>query len=123
MNAREAFKTGFLLRCAEQGLSMDQIAGAIDLAIEKVAAEGGGPGFMGYAKSLGGWGLAASAAGGAATGYLAAKATEPDVDPEYYKQVELINALKQQTEHSRRVAARLSMRKPLRAPAPLRLLG
>lgn len=123
MTPREAFKTGFLLRCAEQGLDADQISSAVDLAIEKVAASDKSPGLLGGLQSLGGWGLAASAAAGAGAGYLTAKATEPDVDPEYYKQIELINALKQQTEHARRVALRLTVRRPVRAPTAPRILG
>lgn len=123
MTPREAFKTGFLLRCAEQGLGIDEIDTVVDRALEKLAVGDKGPSFLGGLQSLGGWGLAASAAAGAGTGYLAAKATEPDVDPEYYKQIELINALKQQTEHARRVALRLSVRRPVRAPSAPRMLG
>lgn len=37
LSEREAFKVGFLARCAEDGMSRDEILGAVKQATEKVA--------------------------------------------------------------------------------------
>ncbi len=104
MTEREAFKFGFLLRCADEGLSPPQLQARIKLA----------EGWLSGATNLGlgaaGLGLAASAGLGAGAGYLTARATEPDVDPEEAKMQELIAAYKQQADQARRTASRIGYR-------------
>jgi hypothetical protein len=124
MTPREAFKFGFMLKCAELGLDDAQMRTLVDTAIEKTADDGGGIGLWGKGKdllsglrSLGGWGIAAGVGAGAGTGYLAAKMTEPDVDADEYKQMELIAAMRQYAEHARRSAARLQTRTAPSMPA------
>lgn len=117
MTPREAFKFGFLLKCAELGLDQAQIRAVVEDAIEKTASDGGGIGIWGKGKdllsglqSLGAWGIAGGVGAGAGAGYLAAKMTEPDVDADEYKQMELIAAMRQYADHARRTAARLQTR-------------
>lgn len=109
---REAFRLGFLLRCAEEQLSPVQIRERIKAA----AIENYLPG-AGAAKTVAGLGLMGgvaglglSAAAGAGGGWLAAKATEPDMDAEDAKMQELIAAYRQQAEQARRTAARIGYR-------------
>jgi hypothetical protein len=115
MSRREAFKFGFLLKCAELGLDAAGTRAFVDEAIEKIAADG--IGIWGKGKDLltglqhlGGWGLAAGVGAGAGTGYLAARMTEPDVDAEEYKKMELIAALRQHAAQANRSAQRLLLR-------------
>jgi hypothetical protein len=60
---------------------------------------------------------------GAGAGYLAAKATEPEVDPEEFKQWELIAALRQHADHARRASQQLQLRGAPTPPRSPRLLG
>jgi hypothetical protein len=105
MTEREAFKFGFLLRCAEEGLDGPAAEGRAKAAAAKRAD---GP--IDYAKMLGGWlsGLGQSAVnvgthayplvgiaslmGGAGLGYAAGRATDPGYDADDVRRQELIAA-------------------------------
>ncbi len=114
LTPRQAFKFGFLLRCAERGLSREQTkecikeAGAI-MAKQADLADTIGSVLQG-AKNLGVYGLAGSAAGGLGAGYGLAQLTEPQSDPEEIKQQELIATYKQQVDRIRRSMAARSYR-------------
>ena len=109
LTPREAFKFGFMLKCAEAGLDNDRIEHLVD-GILKQGLLGGAANLVKSLMSLGGLGLAGGAGLGAVGGYLAAKGTEPSVDPDEFKQLELITALRQHAEHARRNAQRAVLR-------------
>lgn len=108
MTNEEAYKFGFLMRCAEEGLSQDQITERIKQAsLNKTAGIGseilggvkafGGKGvdlagrLFGSLLSLGKIGLIAGPpVAGMAGGYVLGKARSDDFDPEEAKQQELI---------------------------------
>lgn len=113
MTDREAFKFGFLMRCADEGLSPAQTQERIKLANLGSQLMGAAVGLPAVA-AVGGLGLAA--AGGAGAGHLMAKATEPEMDAEDAKLQELIAAYRQQTDQARRQAARVSYRTQSRPP-------
>ena len=128
MSPRDAFKFGFLLKCAELGLDAAGTRSLFDEAIEKVAGDGGnlwgmGKDLLSGLQHLGGWGLAAGVGAGAGTGYLAARMTEPDIDAEEYKKMELIAALRQHAAHANRVAQRLRLRSASPSVRSPQLLG
>jgi hypothetical protein len=108
MTDRDAFKIGFLLRCAEEHLTAEETRGRIKSAHWTGTVAGLG--------ALGaGTGLAASAGIGAGAGWLGAKLTEPDMDAEDAKMQELIAAFRQQADQAKRTAARIAYRtRPLR---------
>lgn len=123
MTPQEAFKFGFLLRCAEEGLSPDEIADRIRLGITKQADIGkilGG--VVSGGTNLAALGLAGSAALGAGGGYMAAKLTEPDADPAEAKTQELISAYRLYADEMARNAKRRRMYRDARVPAGPRLL-
>ena len=131
LSPREAFKFGFLLRCADEGLGEGAIADRVKTAAtlldgQEKQAGGMADALVNAAKSLGGLatragglGLAGGAALGGLGGHLLAKSTEREVDPEEAKMEELIAAYQQQTERARRAAQRRSYRerKAPRAPS------
>lgn len=121
MTPRQAFKFGFLLKCAELGLSEAEQHDILDRAI-KLAA---GPASAAWSlvKGIPMLGFAAAGGLGAGAGYLAAKATEPEVDPEEFKQWELIAALRQHADHARRASQRMQLRGMPTVPRSPRLLG
>lgn len=128
MSPREAFKFGFLLKCAEAGLDAAATRSLVDQAIEKIASDGvglwgKGKDLLSLLQQLGGWGLAAGVGTGAGLGYMTAKMTEPNVDAEEYKKMELIAALRQQTAHANRMSQRLQLRPVGMSVRPPRLLG
>lgn len=104
MSEKEAFRLGFLTRCAEEGLTGSALQARIKKAADKRAytqyilpglmGVGGlvmasrlfGPNLTGAAIGLP---AAAGLAGGAALGYGAAKVTEPDISAEDIKAQEL----------------------------------
>lgn len=120
LTTRQAFKFGFLLKCAEAGLSTQQIQQHIDAAIEKLSFDPIGMLTDAGKLGLGGVGLALSGAGitGALGGYGLAKATEPDADPEEAKMQELIATYKQYADQARRNAARFTMRPATHSTGP-----
>jgi hypothetical protein len=139
MTPQENFRFGFLLRCAEEGCTTEEIQERVKLAHDRlqVAAREkqafAGPGFAGVARdvlspvwNLGktlvtaplhatALGIAGSAALGGAGGYALAKLQNADVDPEEAKRQELMAAYKLQAELARRLAAQRSYRRPVPA--------
>lgn len=115
MTPREIFKFGFLLRCADAGMTIEQTHElAKQLLQEKRAFD-----YLNPLKELAtypittiGTALAGSGILGAAGGYTAAKMTDDDADPEEAKAQELVAAYKQYAEQARRNAARYRYRQP-----------
>lgn len=117
LSSREAFKVGFLARCAVLGLSHEETMAAVKQASEKNALLGleAIPGkFLDMARSLGstalGWGiplaLAAPPMVGGLAGYGLAKATDiSDKDVEDVKNQEVMDEYKKQTARLRRQRA------------------
>ena len=115
MSPRDAFKFGFLLRCADENLdeaatlervkraqallegNEKQAAGLLDLGASTL-----------YNSAL--LGLVGAATVGGATGWLGAKATEPDVTAEDEKTRELTQAYKIQADRARQARARQGFR-------------
>lgn len=128
MTPQEQFRLGFLMRCAEEGCTPEEIQERVKLANEHLS--GGvktanssvlGP-LWSAAKTLGympihasALGIAGSAALGGIGGYGLAKFQNADVDPEEAKQQELIAALKLQAELARRRASQRQYRRPIPA--------
>lgn len=111
MTEREAFKFGFLLRCAEEGLDEAATAGRVKAAADK-AAEG----VWDVAKDVGGtlgggahsaWNLgthlyplvgALSLLGGAGLGYMGGRMADPGYDADDVRRQELIAAYRSAAE-------------------------
>lgn len=81
--AKEAFKMGFLTRCAEEGLTGEKLDARL-AQLEKTA-EGG----LGALAALYGVPIGLGLAGGGALGWGAAKLTEPQLDDDQIKAQEL----------------------------------
>ena len=95
---KEAFKRGFLQRCAEEGLVGDELTHRITSADQYVkTAAWGLPDLQTVTNALGNVAytpLALATVGGGLLGHTAAKLTEPDVDEEDIKARELAAAYK-----------------------------
>ena len=129
---REAFKFGFLLRCADENLSPEETQERIKAAADHFRWDGRPRvdaslveqvlqawekrssdtisdllGLLG-STAVGGLGLAAGVGG--LGGYGLAKAMRPQVDADEIKQQELVAAYKQQTDRIRRLMAARSYR-------------
>jgi hypothetical protein len=106
LTEKEAFRLGFLTRCAEEGLTGSNLQSRIKSAGEKQALVGyilpalalggglaalrGGAGELGSSLgTLAGLPIAGGLAAGSALGWGAAKATEPDISEEDIKAQEL----------------------------------
>lgn len=118
LTAKEAFKVGFLAKCAEDGLTPDQMLARVKQAkdaLEKRAFIGGLLGSAagavgGAAKSVAGYGiplaLAAPPILGGLAGYGLAKATDvDDTDVDDIKNRELVEEYKRQAEKLKQQAA------------------
>lgn len=96
LDDRTAFKVGFLLRCAEAGLSGGETVALMEKAAtltdwyKRIA--GAGTLAAGGVRNLGIAGLVAAAGAGAGGGLLAAHLRKGTVDPEEIKKQELIAA-------------------------------
>lgn len=90
---KDAFKIGFLTRCAEEGLTGEKLAARLD-ALEKRAA----PDWSTAANALGtlayGVPIATGLVGGGLLGYGAAKVTEPKLSDDEIKAQELAHTYK-----------------------------
>jgi len=121
LDQRQAFKFGFLLRCADEGLTPEQTQVRVKEACDrleqiKTANVLGGIGGIGkFLMNAGLLGLGGSAALGAAGGAGLASLMEEDADPEDVKRQELAAAYQQQAERIRRSMASHSYR-PSTAP-------
>lgn len=106
---KDAFKLGFLTRCADECLSAEDTAERIHrgAALQKQAGLGDAASAI---WGLGGTGLLAgaglSAGIGGAGGLLAAKMTEKDVDADEYKKRELIQQYQEFARRARASAAK-----------------
>lgn len=113
LTAREAIKSGFLLACAERGLTEDETRDLIKTALSKDAnllstlATAG--------TSLAGLGLVGAGGLGFGAGHVAAKMTEPDITPDEAKKQELITAYQLYADQAIRAAKR---RRVYRSPTP-----
>lgn len=124
LTSDQAFKVGFLLRCAEEGLSNDETHRRVKLAFEKRAIlpqlAAGAAGLAGGVASAGGklislggkvmplaagLALLAPILGGGAIGYLSAKSTEggPDL-VERAKHEEIIGEYERLADEAKRKA-------------------
>lgn len=115
LTPREAFRYGFLLRTAEEGLTPEEtqlrMQKAAATLLENVLGMAGKAGLLGVL----GTGLA-----GAGAGYGLAKMQEGDVSAEDYQRQELIDAYR---DASARLRQRTALRKTyLTPPPPPRLL-
>jgi hypothetical protein len=117
MTPREGFKYGFLLRCAEEGLTAQEAEERAARGLEKHAGTikdvvdvgtglvSLGSGLTSKALSYGiPLGIGAAALGGGLGGYGLAKMHEGDVDPEEIQRQELISAYHAQADLARRKA-------------------
>ena len=108
MTPREAFRAGFLTRCAELGRTPAQVAVMVDQAAGLTDAA------VKHAISLGraalGLGVGLPLALGAGAGYVAAAGKNEDVDVEDVKREELLRELKRLTRDARDVARRRTVR-------------
>lgn len=123
LTAREAFKVGFLARCAEEGLSADQIAGRVKLAADKFAGviDGVIGGATGIGKSVIGTGLPIAAlapiALGGLAGYGLSRATDvDDTDVAEIKNQELLDTYAQETARLKRQKAVRDYKASQKAP-------
>ena len=112
LSTSEAFKFGFLTRCADEGLSAEQVAERIHRGGEVVQMQKQAGGAADTGKSLLGlgiapflWGNAAAIGLAAGGGLLASKMTERDVDADEYKQRELIDQYREIARRARAAAA------------------
>lgn len=111
LDDRTAFKAGFLLRCAEAGLTADETAQAMEKAAGIFDNE------IGAALALGVGGLGAAGAAGALGGSVLAHMNQHHVDPDEVKKQELIaayNTFADQLRHRQKLAPRGQIRVPVR---------
>lgn len=118
----QMFKAGFLLRCADEGLSEAETAGRMQAAhqltlqCEKQGLfEGAATALTGLIKNLGLLGIVAGGLAGGAGGYAVGSAMADPAQPEDVKRQELIAAYQQHADRIRRQGARAQYR-----PAQLR---
>ena len=109
LTARESFRLGFLLRCAEEGCDAEEIQGRVKLAGWWDETKGVGSVLAALAAGVvklpfqaAAYGIGASGLAGAAGGYGLAKMQAGSVDPEEAKRQELISAYRLQAELARR---------------------
>lgn len=112
LTPRQAFKLGFLLKCAQDGLTPEQTDARIDAVLTKAALGETFGKFLDVATGVGGLGLAAGGLAGAGVGYALGQATEPPVDPDEIKKQELIQVLNQYADRARRNTAAVQYRPP-----------
>jgi hypothetical protein len=94
LSKREAFKVGFLLRCADEGLNEEQV----NQRIEKLAFSILSPTTAGILLAAG---IGLPLALGAGAGHVAAKAQEQPIDVDTVKKQELIAEYKRLTDLAR----------------------
>lgn len=108
MDNVHAFKLGFLTRCAEEGLTGDDLAARLAAVSVFNAKSAGVVGDVATAAGgIAGLPIAASLLGGGALGWGAAKLTAPKLDEDEMKNQELVNTYKV-------MAARARSRRKLR---------
>ena len=96
MSPREAFKFGFLARCAEEGLTEAQVQERVKTAALRKQALPGVSDLLGAAGWLAGTGAATAVLGGGLTGRVAghtlARLQDPGYDADAIKRQELMSA-------------------------------
>lgn len=116
MNSREAFASGFLLKCAEAGLDPygEEVytllkTAFLDSILPKPITNFFSAASTRFGETVGNLGglalvtgLVAPPVAGYAAGYAGAKATESEVDPEFLKKQELINEYRRLAAAARR---------------------
>lgn len=121
LTPNQMFKVGFLLRCADEGLSEEATAERVQAAqwfVDHIEKQGGlGGDVIKVIKNLGLWGLVAGGLAGGAGGYTAGLMTDEPADPEEVKKQELVAAYQQHADRVRRQSARghyrsMGLRKP-----------
>lgn len=129
MTPQENFRLGFLMRCAEEGCTSEEVQERVKIASDHLngtmvkSAIGNVAGSLwSAAKTIGympvhasALGIAAAAGLGGVGGYGLAKLQSSDIDPEEAKQQELIAAYKLQAEMVRRRASQRQYRRPVPA--------
>lgn len=115
LTPRQSFKFGFLLKCAEAGLTPAQIETRLDQLIKTADAKGILGGTADLILNTGGLGLAAGGLAGAAGGYMLGRMTDPVIDPEEIKKRELIAVLNQYASQAKRNTSRVAYREPVPA--------
>ena len=101
MTPREAFKIGFLMQCADEGLSGEQTAGRISQLADRLEKAAGLGDVLDTAKSGLVTSLAIPVAAGAGIGYLAHRAAVPEVDEDDVKKRELIDEFRHYARRAR----------------------
>ena len=102
LTPREAFRIGFVMRCADEGLTGEQVRERVEKAAALVEKRGGPLSALGgLAGHAGGLLLAAPLAAGVGGGYLAHKMVEDSVDEDDVRQQELIAELKHWARRAR----------------------
>ena len=132
LTSREAFKFGFLLRCADENLSPEETQARVKAAADQLAwdgrpvvaaslveetlqawekrSEGYFSDLLNFTRDTGMLGVGVAAGVGGLGGYGLAKAMAPQTDPDEIKQQELVAAYKQQADRIRRLMAARSYR-------------
>jgi hypothetical protein len=132
MTAQEQFRVGFLMRCAEDGCTLEDISQRIKQAnpFFMGAGIGGGQAVVGglsnlkelfydYMKSpayIAGVGIPLAAAAGGALGHGAGIVQSQDADPAELKRQELLQAYKVQAARIKQLAAANKPDKGIRSP-------
>jgi hypothetical protein len=116
----QMFKVGFLLRCADEGLSDEETAERVAMAERYVKQAGVGDAIQGTAsggsatlqllRSLGLWGLVGGGLLGGIGGYAGGVLTDEPTDPSEVKKQELVAAYQQHADRARRQAANTQYR-------------
>lgn len=122
LTQRQAFKFGFLMRCADEGLTAEETLERVKTAAalahgEPLIKEALIPEALNILYKGGLLGLAGGALAGAGGGYMLAKATDKEVDPEEQKVNELIAAYRRnaaRAEQMRKARQRQIERQPPR---------
>lgn len=114
LTPKEAFRMGFLMRCAEEGCDMAEITSRTKFAsdLRELTKKADANALWQLISNVSTLplqistvGLAAGALGGGAAGYGLAKLTNRPIDPEEAKRQELISAYKLQTDKIRQQMA------------------
>lgn len=113
LTERQSFKFGFLLQCAEEGLTPEQIEQKLDAMIKSADTKGFVGGALDVLATGGGLGLAAAGLAGAGSGYMLGRLTDRPIDSEEVKKRELIAVLNQYAAQAKRNASRVAYRQPV----------
>lgn len=99
MTPRDAFKVGFMLGCADQGLSGQESAELMNKAAELLEKNADLLGNLG--SIIGTTALVAPIAAGAGAGYLAHQAANPEIDEDSIRKRELIEEFRHYARRAR----------------------